>query len=514
MAFLLSRKLGCPGSVRLFRHLNGLDVSRDGAVMDRLAPALLAASVLLAGCGSGVSLGDPPSISAEDRSYAEQQHPHLLAAFGGAYGGDEAPYVTQVGERVASAAGLGEQCTFTLVNTDVVNAFAVPGCYIYVTRGLLALVTSEAELASVLGHEVGHIVGQHSKRQERRSLWRKLGVIAVSLTGSDRLTRLAGQAAQYFGLRYSRTQEYQADDLGVRYLQAAGYDVFAAADMLADLQRQERFVRATNSRDSASSVPEWALSHPLTEHRIERARQEAQRTGLQDDALPENAEAYLLRIDGLLYGDDPEQGFILGQRFAHPVMRISFEAPPGFSLTNSPRAIGLSGPDGVSGEFGGGRLPPGGLRSYAEALASHILGQTAAEVVEATETRINGLPAVLMDIRIAVRGGAVPLAIAVYDGGAGEAYHFILASPPGNPHSAAIAALFRSFRRLSQQEATQLRPRVLRTVRVTTASTAEPFVRRMADPAPRALFELLNGTQDRPLRSGELVKVVTYQEAR
>jgi predicted Zn-dependent protease len=475
------------------------------------SPTLARAAVfacLLAGCAPG----QPEArITERDRAYGAQQHPQLLAEFGGAYAGPEARYVARVGERIAAAAGAAGQCAFTLVNSDVVNAFAVPGCYIYVTRGLVAVVTSEAELASVLGHELGHVVARHAQRQEQRSLWRRLGVIAVGLTGSERLTRLAGQAAQYFTLRYSRTQEYEADDLGVGYLQGAGYDVHAAGDMLSALQRQEAFMRATASRDSARSIPEWALSHPLTEHRIERARDTARATGLADDALPENADAYLTAVDGMLYGDDPEQGFVIGRRFAHPLMRITFEAPPGFSLTNSPQAIRLSGPGGISGEFGGGVLPAAGLDAYAQALAGHVVGQAQAVIEDAVATTINGLPAVLMRLRIAVQDGHVPLSIAVYDGGEGQVFYFIVAAPPADDDAAAVVRLFRSFRRLSAQEAAMLRPRVIRTVRVAPGDTPDTLARRIADPAPRALFDLLNGSAaGGTVRPGSRVKLVTY----
>src|SRR3712207_3233779 len=178
-----------------------------------LIPLLL--SLFLAGCSR-----DPedyqPDIQESERQLGAEQHPQLLAEFGGSYDAPEAAYVRRLGEKVAAAAGLQGQCTFTLVNSDVVNAFAVPGCYIYMTRGLMSVVNSEAELASVLAHEVGHIVADHSERQQRRSLWRQLGVAAVGLfTGSERLTRLAGNAAQYFTLRYSRGQEFEADDLEI-----------------------------------------------------------------------------------------------------------------------------------------------------------------------------------------------------------------------------------------------------------------------------------------------------------
>lgn len=483
------------------------------SVARRLLALPLAAA--LASCGSG-SVPDPDTaIAPEDRARGAQQHAALLGEFGGEYGGPSAAYVAAVGEKIAAAAGLAGQCTFTVVNTPVVNAFAVPGCYIYVTRGLVAVVTSEAELASVLGHELGHIVGRHAQRQETSSIWRQLGVIAVAVTGSERLTQLANQAAQYFGLRYSRRQEYAADDLSVRYLQAAGYDVYAAADMLQALGRQERFMQAGNREDGARSVPEWALSHPLTERRIARAREEAAETGLADNALPENEAGYFAAVDGLLFGDDPEQGFVIGRRFAHPGMRISFEAPPGFSLSNSPRAVRLNGPDGISGEFGGNPLPPGGLPRYAEALVAHIVGDAPAEIVDSAPMTVNGLPAIVVQVRLAVRdqgGGskAVPLAVAVYDGLDGQAYHFIIASPPADGSAQGIAQLFASFRRLSPAEAAALRPRVIRTVRVGAGDSAATLAARTVDPDPAALVALINGLDQRKLTPGAPAKIVTY----
>lgn len=476
-----------------------------------MALAGLFLSLALPSCGGGTS-DQEPVIAERDRVYGEQAHPQLLAEFGGAYVGDETAYVRSVGERIAAAAGLDNQCTFTLVNSDVVNAFAVPGCYIYVTRGLLAIVTSEAELASVLGHEVGHIVARHAQRQQRRTIWRTLGVIAVSITGSERLTQLASQAGQYFGLRYSRKQEYEADDLGVRYLETARYDVFAATDMLAALQRQDDFMARTRGRDSARSVPEWTLSHPLTANRIERSRVTAEKTGLKDDELSENAAGYLTAVDGLLYGDDPEQGFVIGRRFAHPVMRIGFDAPDGFSLTNNPQAIRLNGPNGVSGEFAGGPLGEGGLEAYSNALLARVVGQAPAEVSAARPINVNGLNAIVMDVRVAVRDGSVPLAIAVYDGGDGQAYHFVVVSPPDDAEATAIETLFRSFRRLSDQEVGSLRPRFIRTVAAAAGDTAETLSLRVADPAPQALFDLLNGrVGNATIRAGERVKIVSYR---
>lgn len=476
----------------------------------RRLPLLLAAALLLASCGGSAPDG-PPEIEEAERRLGAEQHPQLLAQFGGAYDGPEAAYVARIGERMAAAAGLSGQCRFTLVNTDVVNAFAVPGCYIYVTRGLFALVNSEDELASILGHEVGHIVGDHSERQQRRSVLRGLGVAAVGLiTGSDRLSRLAGQAAQLFGLRYSRGQEYESDDLGIRYLRVAGYDPHAAADMLDALARQERFT--TGAQEDASGIPEWALTHPLTANRIERARQRAAQTGVAPGQVAEREEPYFQEVDGLLYGDDPQQGFVLGRTFAHPVMRIGFEAPPGFTLTNSPQAVLISGPEDLRGEFGGGRYGPDGLEGYVSALLRQILGNARAQLGDGQRARINGVPALLVPVRVEAQGQTAELQVAAYAGPDGAAYHFIMVSNGAPGGAQAIADLFGSFRFLTPAQAASLRPRVLRTIRVGPGDTLQSLAARMASDRPLDLFLTLNArTREEPLRPGEPVKIVAYR---
>jgi predicted Zn-dependent protease len=471
--------------------------------------ALVAGLALLAGCGRGDDY--EPEIRAQEKRIGTEQHQQLLAEFGGAYKAPEALYARRVGEKVAAAAGLEGECTFTLVNSDVVNAFAVPGCYIYVTRGLMGIVNSEAELASVLAHEVGHIVAAHNRRQQRRSLWRSLGVWAVgAITGSDKLTRMAGRAAEYFTLRYSRKQEYEADDLGVRYLAAAGYDPYAAGDMLGALGRHEEYMARTRGRDEARAIPEWARTHPLAGNRVGRAAEAAVATGIADGARPELEIPYLRELDGLLYGDDPAQGFVDGRRFAHPAMRIGFEAPSGFTLTNSPQAILIEGPDGMRGEFGGGRMPAGGLGAYADALLTSLLRGTAAEAGPVELSRVNGVPTLLTSLVVRTERGPIELALAAYDGGDGGAYHFVMVTRPAEASRAALASLFASFHLLSDEEAARLRPRLIRTVRVAPGQTAATFARHMASEQPLDHFLMLNGrSATDPLRPGELVKIVT-----
>jgi predicted Zn-dependent protease len=472
-----------------------------------LALALAGAlSLSVAACG----FGDEPPISDAEREVGRESHQKLLAEFGGAYDGDEAAYLRNIGEKVAQSAGLEGQCRFTLVNSDVVNAFAVPGCYIYVTRGLVSIVNSEGELASVLAHEVGHIAANHSDRQQRRSILRSLGVLAVSvLTGSENLSSIASAAAGYFTLRYSRKHEYEADDLGLKYLRDAGYDPYAAADMLAALGRHTSFLTKTRGRDEARSIPEWAMTHPLTQNRVDRARDNAGKTGLKPNELPENEAAYMRTVDGLLYGDDPEQGFVIGRRFAHPIMRIAFEAPDGYSLTNSPQAILIEGPDGLRGEFAGGPLRSGGLAAYSEALLSNMLRSAPVELGQPQRAVVNGLRALITPAMVRTQEGAVTLTLAAYDAGDGTAYHFLMVTGPSAPPQSSMQALFSSFRMISTAEAQQLRPRRIEVVRVGQADTIQSLARQMASEHPVEHFLMLNGRQAAgDVRAGGLVKLV------
>jgi predicted Zn-dependent protease len=334
--------------------------------------------------------------------------------------------------------------------------------------------------------------------------------MAVGLiTGSEQLTRIAGHAAQYFTLRYSRNQEYESDDLGIRYLRAAGYDPHSAADMLAALAAQERYMTRTRQRDEAKSIPEWARTHPLTENRIQRARDRAAGTGAAPGQLPENEAAFLSEVDGLLFGDDPEQGFVIGRRFAHPVMQIGFEAPQGFTLTNSPQAILIEGPDGLRGEFGGGRLPPDGLEGYASQILEQLLRNAPADIGPAEALRIDGVRALVVSALVRSQQGTVELSVAAYEAPGGAAYHFIMVSQPGA--NAPLAELFGSFRLLREEEIRSLRPRLIRVVRAAPGDSIRTMAARTAGENPLDLFLMLNGrSAEQPLKAGEPVKIVTF----
>ncbi len=469
------------------------------------------ALVLAASCATVNSTPDAPQVPPNERARAAQQHPQIVAQFGGAVEGPAAAYVSSVGERIATSAGVPGQCTFTLINSDVVNAFAVPGCYIYITRGILAIMNSEDELASVLGHEVGHVVADHSDRRQNTATLGTLGAVLVGvLSGSGDLMQAAGQVAQVYTLGYSRDQEFEADDLGVRYLAATGYNPYGAADMLGALGVNDALSARTTQREAANAIPAWARTHPLSADRVTRANAHAQAAGAVRDNPPEVTRSYLEAIRGLIYGDDPAQGFVNGRTFAHPTLRISFEAPQGFSLTNTATAVLIAGPNNLRAQFGAGALPQGGVEAHATAVLRQVLGQTPAQVGQMQRKATNGLETATLPARAQnQQGQIVDVAATAYRVG-DRAYHFITLAPANG--AGPMAPMLASFRTLSEQQAAALRARRIEVVQVGARDTAETLSRRMAfDDYQLDRFLALNGRDAAtPLRAGEWVKLVTY----
>src|SRR5688572_13690098 len=202
----------------------------------RILLALSASLVAIAGA-TGAPAQQTRSISQNSMAAAAKQHPQIVEEFGGEIEGARGEYFRNVGARIANQtniSGGGNAFRITTLNAPVMNAFAVPGGYLYITRQLLGLMNDEAELASVLGHEAGHIAARHSSERQRTNILSQLGAVLVGVvTGSGQLAQIAAQGAQLYALRYSRSQELESDDLGIRYMTAAGYDPGASATMLA-----------------------------------------------------------------------------------------------------------------------------------------------------------------------------------------------------------------------------------------------------------------------------------------
>lgn len=478
--------------------------------------SLLVACLAVATTNSAEGQSGTAAISKSDKSEGAKAHPELLAQFGGAVSGAQATYVETVGKTIAVQSGLSNargDFTVTLLNSPVNNAFAIPGGYIYVTRQLTALMNNEAELAGVLGHEVGHVAARHStKRQKtatRNSIIGVLGaVLSTAILGDSTFGRLGqqvfSQGSQLLTLQYSRGQEMEADNLGITYLRRAGYDPRAMSTVLQSLARQNAL--ESQLRGTSNQVPEWASTHPDPASRVRDAmnRAGAGATGAT------NRDTFLTRIDGLVYGDDPKQGVVDGARFTHPDLKLAFQAPAGFYLVNGTQSVSISGQSG-KGEFSGGRLS-GTLDDYIAQVFGTLTDANQPKITPQTieHVTINGLPAAYGTARVNASGGQNEVVVFAYDFGNGSAYHFLTLSQAGG--AGVFNPMFKSMKRITAAEASAVKPRKLQVVTVKSADTLQSLASRMAyDDGKLERFLVLNGLQSGDkLAAGQKVKIVTY----
>ncbi|MCC6829628.1 MAG: M48 family metalloprotease [Novosphingobium sp.] len=456
------------------------------------------------------------SISQQDKQEGAKAHPQLVAEFGGAMSGPQTAYVEGIGKTIAVQSGLSNargDFTVTLLNSPVNNAFAIPGGYVYVTRQLVALMNNEAELAGVLGHEVGHVAARHAaKRQSaatRNSIIGVLGaVLSGALLGDSSLGQLGQQVfsrgSQLLTLQYSRGQETEADNLGIEYLRRARYDPRAMSTVLQSLAAQnalEARLMGTTGR-----VPAWASTHPDPASRVRAA---LVRAGTGASGVL-NRDAFLSAIDGLTYGDDPKQGIVEGRKFVHPELRLGFEAPAGFYLVNGTRSVAVSGQSGKA-DFTTASYA-GDLDGHVRTVFAGLAGQGQAAITPQAiqRTTVNGLPAAYGMARVQGSSGQLDVVVFAYEFSKSQAFHFVGITQAGS--AAALNSLYASMRRLPASEVANVRPRKLQVVTVRNADTLQSLAARMAyDDARMDRFLVLNGLSSTSrLTAGQKVKIVTY----
>ena len=478
------------------------------------ATTVSALSLALAGCMGG---GEIPSASAPITQNEAQQgakaHPQLLAEFGGAMSGSQAQYVEQVGKNIAVQSGLGnarDSFTVSLLNSPVNNAFAIPGGYIYTTRQLVALMNNEAELAGVLGHEVGHVAARHSQRRQAKAqqnqLLGVLGAVVGAVVGGgigQQLGQAAMQGSQLLTLKFSRSQELEADELGIRYLNSAGYDPRAMATVLQSLALQNALDARVQGRDNAR-IPEWASTHPDPASRVQTALQKAQASGATGGVT--NRDTFLTRIDGITYGDDPAQGVVEGRQFIHPELRLAFTAPQGFYMVNGTRAVTINGQSGQA-QFTLAQYN-GDLGSYVTSVFAGLSQQQQIRPQSVQRTTVNGLPAAYGTARVNNGNSQVDVTVFAYEFAKDRAYHFLAITPAGK--ASTFNQMFSSMRRIDSQTAAGVIPRVIDVVTVRSGDTVSSLASRMAYSDNQVeRFRVLNGlTSNETISAGQKVKIV------
>lgn len=447
------------------------------------------------------------AISESDRRQGQQAHQQIVQQFGGEVKGPLADYVRRVGLKVALPSVPGSTAgdwTITVLDSPVPNAMAIPGGYLYITRGLLGMINSEAELASVLGHEAGHVAGRHSDKRQGRAVIGALGSILAGAVFGDTVGQVANLGSSAMVQGYSRSQEHDADSRGLRYSVAAGYDPRAAADMLAALDRVATVEgRAQMEQGGLQSL---FASHPVTRERIQRVRNEASR-------LPAGGhigrEAYLAAIDGMAYGDSAAQGIVSGPSFRHAGLRLGFDAPPGFTLQNSPQVVAGQARDGARFTFQLAPLRQGQTLEQLVDSAWRQLVQNQYPQIQYQQRRINQLDAALSEAQVQSGRSAVRVGVHAYRLDNDRAAVLVTQGPANQ--SQRFEPLISSFRRLNTQEVAEAgRGRRVQVVTVRAGETAATLAQRMAAPYNRVESLLaLNGMEAGDIRAGARVKLIT-----
>ncbi len=482
--------------------------------------ALIVASVGLGGCATVPATGETTFTgglgTAEEIRIGRESHPKIVKEFGGQYGSPELrKYVASIGLLLARTVERQDlKYTFTVLNSDIVNAFATPGGYIYVTRGLMALADNEAELAGVLAHELGHLTALHHAKRHGK------GVLAnILLTGASIVTGQVApqarqgimQAGQLFAVgllrSFSREDELESDDLGVRYLARAGYDPGAMAGFLRKLRAHGRLA-AQMRGESPDTIDQfnYLATRPAPIERVRRAEASARATRVRAPMTAQ--DIYFGKIDGMLYGDDPKQGFVRGRVFLHPDLRFRFEVPKGFRLFNSPEAVVAYGPKGSRIIFDRAPKPSDGPMTF---YLTELWARGAA-LKEVERLSINGLDSATAVTRLRTKKGMLDVRLLAIRVNLQSIYRFLFLTPPELTPTLArdLRRTTYSFRQLDEPEAMSLQPRRIDIIETRPGDTVQSLARRMPfEDFALERFRVLNGlVPGQRLAAGRRIKIV------
>jgi predicted Zn-dependent protease len=447
----------------------------------------------------------------QELAMGQQSDPAVQAQFG-VYADEKMQrFINEKGKAMGAISHLPElQYQFRIVDSPIINAFAVPGGYVYFTRGIMAHFNDEAQFAGVLGHEIGHVTARHSARQQTNAILGQVGLMA-GMIASPKLAEFGEQATQgmqLLFLKFGRDDESQSDELGVQYSSKIGYDAAQMADFFQTLQREQA--------KAGQAIPDFLSTHPNPADRYARVHQLADQWKQQyagTTQLAINRNQYLRLIDGMVYGDDPKQGFVESSVFYHPELKFQFPVPQGWKTQNSPQQFQMADPAGKALQML--MLAPGNTLDEA---AQALVKQFSLQPTDPRRVTINGFPA-LVFVADQMRqdpqtgqqvAGIRTLLYLLQDGKTIYALMGAAAAADFATYSAQFSSTADSFRRLTDPDKLSRQPEHLRIRSVKTGQTLAAALKANGI-SERRLEELaiLNGMQltDR-LGAGMQFKVV------
>ncbi|MDX1547311.1 MAG: M48 family metalloprotease [Rhodothermales bacterium] len=415
---------------------------------------------------------------AQEVQIGKEADPQIVAQFGLYEDADLTSYVERIGEKVLAESHLrrpdtdpefrNTPFTFRVLDSPVVNAFALPGGYVYVTRGLLTHLDNEAQLAVVLGHEVGHVAARHASKRAATQQLGQLGLIGGAILGQQVLGGSAGQnildlggtAAQLLFLSYGRDDERESDDLGVEYAAKAGYKASEAAEFFRSLKRI--------SDESGQSIPSFLSTHPDPGEREQKIPRLAQEWApLQPDEVGQ--QDFMSRLEGTVLGENPRQGFTRGGVFYHPDLRFRFPVPNGYQVINQPTQVAMIEPNQQAILV---LQLAQGARSARDA-AAELTGQQGITIVESGNTTVSGYPAYAVVGDAQTQQGVIRF-LSYYIEYGGLVYNFLGYAARDNfaSYNGAFLQAVRGFSQLTDRSILNIEPH---RVRIVAASRTAPF---------------------------------------
>ncbi|WP_400190249.1 M48 family metalloprotease [Hymenobacter sp. B81] len=448
----------------------------------------------------------------QELAMGQQSDPAVTAQFGLYPDQKLQNFINEKGKQMGAISHRPELTyTFRVVDSPVINAFAVPGGYVYFTRGIMAHFNNEAQFAGVLGHEIGHVTARHSAAQQTNAIIGQVGLMGAMIA-SPRIAQFGEQAMQgmqLLFLKFGRDDESQSDELGVQYSSKIGYDAKEMADFFQTLQREQQ-------TSGAEAIPDFLSTHPNPADRYNRVHQLAAQWKQQNGNptnLKVNREQYLRLIDGLVYGEDPRQGFVENNAFYHPELKFQFPVPAGWKHQNTPQQFQMAEPGGKAMMML--MLAPGAsLDEAAQALTK----QLSLQPTDSRRTTVGGFPAlafvadqVQQDPQTGQQvAGVRALSYLIQDGK--TIYALLGVSAPAD--FAGFAPQFTSvaeaFQRLTDRDKLTRQPEHVRIKTLKLRSTLEKALRSYNVPEKRLEeMAILNGMQlNDQVNAGSMIKVV------
>ncbi|SNZ21474.1 M48 family metalloprotease [Cohaesibacter gelatinilyticus] len=489
-------------------------MKRDSLALYMRHITLAGTLLLLAGCQTiltnnsssvgGVSPAVTSPVASVEREIGAREHPKIIKSYGGLYSNSKLENMLSklVGRLVAASPEPSRPYRVTILNSPSINAFALPGGYLYVTRGLLALANDKSELAAVLAHEMAHVTSRHALERAKAKQQSELVSRALKNMVGDKTQAARIKVQNLVTLAsFSQVQELEADRLGIETAFRAGLDPFAAGRFLKSMGAYAQFLTGRADNDPKAN---FLSSHPTTPERIQAATFAARRFSGPNVGNREQEE-YLNALDGMLFGDSPDEGFVRGRSYIHPHLRIAFTLPQGYRLENTSKAVLAVAKNGTAMRFDGvsvSRDVP--LTNYLT--SGWVTGLLTGSI---RQQQINGNEAVMATAK--AKGWTFRIAVIRIQS---ATYRFVFATTkPNAAFESNVAETFQSFRKLTAQQAMDFKPLTIKIITAPQAAPATTYAAQMqGSDQPERLFRLLNNVSGNTrIKKNQLVKLVIQQ---